>query len=110
MNKRKIWQQAEELVKEYFISNWYIPLAQNFTLRGGELDLVFQKDNIILFVEVKQVDHIEDFAGYITKKKLKSLQKSIQYFLLKNWLEDKFVDLKFVFVKNWKIVSIYDLS
>ncbi len=108
-NKRKIWKEAEDLVKKHFQDQWYRLIKQNFTIRWGEIDLIFEKNDDLIFVEVKMISDIEDFSGYISNKKLKALNKTINYFLYKNLSEYKNIYLKFVFVKNNEIVEIYDL-
>ncbi len=44
---------GEELVARHYTSNGYQLLDQNWQVRGGELDLVFEGDGVIVFCEVK---------------------------------------------------------
>jgi putative endonuclease len=44
---------GEKIAQNYLIKKGYAPLAQNYHIQGGELDLVLQKNGIIVFVEVK---------------------------------------------------------
>jgi Holliday junction resolvase-like predicted endonuclease len=70
------------------------------------LDLVFEKDNILTFVEVKVVDHIDELHDYVTPKKLGHLRHTIEYYLLKHPTDKEYV-LDVVFVKNGSIQDIY---
>jgi putative endonuclease len=45
---------AETVAKSYLESKGYQTLAENYALRTGELDLVLVKDNVTVFVEVRQ--------------------------------------------------------
>jgi Holliday junction resolvase-like predicted endonuclease len=63
--------------------------------------LIFEKDDNIVFIEVKIVDQIEDLYGYIASNKLKRLKRTIKHFLFLNPKYQNFnkrVDV--VFVKN----------
>jgi len=59
-NKRKLGQIGEELAVEYYEKNGYEILDTNYTIPGGELDVIAQKNGEIVFVEVKVVDQIDD--------------------------------------------------
>lgn len=45
--------QGETLAKQYLIDNGYKILEQNYTTKIGEIDIIATKNNIIVFVEVK---------------------------------------------------------
>ena len=97
----------EQVAKEFLEGKWWQHIRSNFTMRWWEIDLIFKKPWWeYVFVEVKWVDYIDDVWWYITHKKLKSLQKTIEYFLLKNWLKwqvDYQIDV--IFVKNNQILE-----
>lgn len=46
-------QQAEVLALNYLKKQGLQPLQQNFHCRFGEIDLIMQEENAIIFVEVK---------------------------------------------------------
>jgi Holliday junction resolvase-like predicted endonuclease len=60
-----------------------------------------------LFVEVKNVLYVEDISDYLTNKKINTLKKTIDTFLWKNNF-DKKVRLDVVFVKNDRILRVFD--
>jgi len=107
MNKRPLWYEWENIVKNYYLSKWYDFCDSNYTIRGWEIDLVFKKDWICHFIEVKVVDKVDDIFGYITKNKLKSLEKTIHFYLFSKGLTLDY-SLDVVFVKNGSIYQIYD--
>ena len=96
-------------MKQYYEQKWYNFIVQNFTIRWWEIDLIFEKNWQIVFVEVKVINTLEDIYGYIRQKKLKILQKAIQKFLLKNKKYKNFLKrLDVVFVKNWQIYDLFE--
>lgn len=109
MNRRKIWYKGENIVENYYRTNWYKLVAKNFTIRWWEIDLIFEKDDQIIFVEVKVVNKVEDLYWYITKKKINFLKRAVDAFLFKNKkYANYYKRLDVVFVKNWKIYQIFE--
>lgn len=52
-NTTKTGRFGEEIAKKYLENKGYWVISKNYHIRGGEIDLVMQKDGIIVFVEVK---------------------------------------------------------
>ena len=94
MNKRQQGYIYEQLVVNYLISNWYKILAQNYTIRGGEIDIIARKNDEISFVEVKGTNINIDFQDYITNSKRKFLVKTAESWKRKND-EDSIVGYRF---------------
>jgi len=51
--KKKLGAWGEELAGKYYIEHGYIPIDSNWQKRQGEIDLIFEKDKEVIFVEVK---------------------------------------------------------
>ena len=102
MYRKQKWYFNEQLVRKYFENKWFKFLDSNFTVRWWEIDLIFEKNGIVHFIEVKSSNVIKDFQDYITRSKIKALQKTA-----KTWIFRKNLDLEYQFdlviVKNWKI-------
>lgn len=107
INKRNVWQKWEFLASEFYIDKWYDILDTNYTIRWWEIDIIAKKDNQIVFIEVKVVDWVDDISGYITPKKIKHLEYSIQVYLHRKGLKNK-IRLDVVFIKNNKILDIFE--
>lgn len=105
--KKDKGNEWEELVATYYQDQWYTLIEKKYTIPWWELDLIFQKDNILSFVEVKVVDHIEELHDYVTKKKLWHLKHTIAYYLLNNPTDCEYV-LDIVFVRDNSILSIHE--
>lgn len=97
----------ELLVAEYYQKKGHTLLQHKYTIHWGELDLIFENDKLLTFVEVKVVDYIDDFFDYITPKKLWAIKRTMERYLLKYPTNKEYV-LDVVFVKHNSIVEIYE--
>jgi putative endonuclease len=85
MYKENKGYQYEEIAKKYLLKNDYKIIEQNFTSKFGEIDIIAQKDGMILFIEVKGRKNT-DFGmprDSVTINKQKKIIASSKYFLLK---------------------------
>ena len=93
LHNKNIGKIGEDMALHYLLSKGYILLKQNYTSRWGELDLIMQKDNKLIFVEVKT--KIGNLMGKpheaITLSKLFHLKRPIQFFLM----DRKYKDFKY---------------
>ncbi len=105
--KKSKWYSWEDIAKNYYLSKWYSLLAQNYTIKWWEIDLIFETAENLIFVEVKVIDYIDDIFDYITKKKLKFLSKTIISYLSAN-PSFKDYSLDVVFIKNSDIFEVYE--
>lgn len=86
MTSNELGAAGEKMVALYLEKKGYQILDRNFRIKGGEIDIIAQKDDIIAFVEVKTRAPKYVMSGFeaITKRK-KSLiinaseQYSIKY-------------------------------
>lgn len=73
---------GEELAKKFLEKKGFKVLAQNYTIRGGEIDIIAQQDKAIIFVEVKsRRKPMEGYTLSITKHKKKCLYKAALNYL-----------------------------
>lgn len=59
MNKRKFGIIGEKIAQGYLKNNGYEIIETNFYTKVGEIDIICQKDNCIVFVEVKTRTSLE---------------------------------------------------
>lgn len=81
-NNLPLGRFGEELAAKYLQKNGYRILARNFRKGYGEIDIITQKEDTLVFVEVKT--RIGDKYGKpeeaITPWKLKALIRTVQYY------------------------------
>ena len=85
---RQIGNSGENLACKYLISQGYKIITRNYTIRGGEIDIIAKEDEELVFVEVKL--RFGNKYGYareaITPWKLVSLHKTALFYIQKiNW-------------------------
>ena len=80
---RSIGDIGEDYVCEYLRHNGYTILERNFTVRGGEIDIIASQGNRIAFVEVKtrKVGALTSGEAAITNTKKQRLIKTARVFL-----------------------------
>lgn len=105
---KNIGYDWESVVLEYYKDMWYTLLLQNYTIADGEIDLIFDLENTILFVEVKVIDHTDDIYNYVSPKKLHTLRHTIEVYCHRNNIVGRDLQLDVVFVKKWTIVERYE--
>jgi putative endonuclease len=88
MNKRIIGKVGELIASKYLVEKGFSIVYKNWTCRWGEIDLIAEKENILTFVEVKYRTNINNGhpSEAINYYKKKSLQRSINMFLSKNYV------------------------
>jgi putative endonuclease len=104
--RKKKGKEAELLVADYLVNLGYNIIEQNYTIRGGEIDIIAEKKNIRTFVEVKAVDHTEDLLDYLTPRKQATLIRTLIRFNYEH-PTDKQISLDLVFVKQNTIIHHY---
>lgn len=81
---------SETVAKTYLEVKGYTCLAQNYSVRGAELDLVMQQGERIIFVEVRQRRRTDygSAAESITPAKLQRLQHAALHYLMATFKRD----------------------
>lgn len=88
--KQKIGKSGEEMAKQYLIQEQYKIIQTNFRCYFGEIDIIAQKDNVLIFVEVKARTNQKYGlpAQSVTKQKKKHIRKTIEYYLLSKKIQN----------------------
>ncbi len=92
---------GEKLALEYYQKNGYILLQANYRTRGGEIDLIVQKQNRYVFAEVKTRSVATPVrpAAFVDIKKQKKIQNTALIYLQEKELGD--VSMRFDVVEIW---------
>jgi len=53
MNKKTLGKNGEKLAENFLIKKGFKILQKNFCIRGGEIDIIAQEKETIIFIEVK---------------------------------------------------------
>lgn len=88
-NRQKGYE-GENLAANYLKDNGYRLITRNYSTKFGEIDIICQDGNTLVFVEVKTKTN-SDFGlpeEMFTKAKLAKVKKIATYYLLKNHLNN----------------------
>ena len=109
MNKREKGKQGEDIVKQHYEAQGFSLIEANFTVKGGEIDLLMRKEKNLVAIEVKNLDTVDELDNYITSRKVWHLQRALNSFLRQTgeWKFDE-VRIDAVFVRNNRIIEIYE--
>lgn len=70
MNTKAIGSKFEQLALNFLLNKGLKLICKNFTIKGGELDLIMQENNTIVFIEVR----------YRKNKNFGSALESVNYY------------------------------
>ena len=88
---RKLGNKGERLAKKHLKKKGYKLLKSNYTATVGEIDLIMQDDQTVVFIEVK-TRRDESFATAISAinyGKQKRISKTAKWFIQKNALQNR---------------------
>lgn len=77
---------AEEKACDYLTSLGFRIIERNFTLRGGEIDIIAIKDEVLRFIEVKSCSSYDPLYN-ITPSKLQHIISTAQRFMQRKQLD-----------------------
>ena len=83
MNRWRKGREGERQAERYLSDRGYTVLARNFRTRRGEIDLIAEKNDRIVFVEVKNWEYLdrEDLEYAIDRRKQQRILATSRYFL-----------------------------
>ncbi|MEX2090894.1 MAG: YraN family protein, partial [Candidatus Paceibacterota bacterium] len=90
--RTKFGNIAEKYAAEFLESRGYTILAGNYRKPWGEIDLIAQKDEILVFVEVKA--NSKEIAGFepelrVNREKLKRIVRAARTYLAEKRCPDR---------------------
>ncbi|MCA9387028.1 YraN family protein, partial [Candidatus Dojkabacteria bacterium] len=87
----------EYIAYKYFIRLGYNFIESNYYSTSGEIDLIFSKDDLTIFIEVKGLTkNYNNLLETVSKKKKRRILKTAYSWLNKYNLEDSFWRIDFV--------------
>lgn len=90
----ELGNKGEQLAVEYLIKKGYKILEKNWRYLKAEVDIIAQKENTIVAVEVKtrSTDYFGNPQDFITKKKINLLVMAMNEYVISNDLD---VEIRF---------------
>lgn len=87
--QRSFGDEGEAKVVEYLQNEGYAICARNFHIRGGEIDIIARKKEVIAFVEVK-TRKVEQFAlsEVVTVPKQRKIIRTARAYLFQHHVHD----------------------
>ncbi len=108
MTNKEIGYIGEDFTAQFLLSKGCEILERNFTIRGGEIDIIAKKGELIHFIEVKSRKKSPLASGdkAITQTKIRHIVKTAQIYLSKFEIECNCVfDVAIVEIDNGKVTD-----
>lgn len=81
-SKKNLGLFGEDLIAKYLNGAGFSIISRNFQKRGGEIDLIAKKDDLVVFVEVKLRQNVYfNNSEVIVKSKIKKIIRTAKLFL-----------------------------
>lgn len=96
--------KGEAIAEKYLQANNYKIITKNFYSKRGEIDIIAQKNDTIIFIEVKAYDNSYiNPIHKLTRSKLSHIKKTAQYFIHKHNLYGRACQFDYISVKDGKV-------
>jgi len=107
---KRLGDWGEEKATQFLTKNGYKIIERNFRWARGELDIVAEKDDLLIFVEVKTATsaNMGEPASWVTPRKQKQIALAAQKFLQDNRIENK--DCRFDVIGIMKTGSTFKIQ
>lgn len=109
MNKKEIGTKGEAFAAEYYKKLGFVISAMNYSCRGGEIDIIAENGEYIIFVEVKSRSESSLYSPKesVDLKKQKRLTVAAMKYLSENENEKQMqFDVFEVYTKNERIYKV----
>ncbi|MGK0457421.1 MAG: putative endonuclease [Polaribacter sp.] len=85
----ELGKKGEQLAIDFLIKNKYKILEKNYRYLKAEVDIIAQKENTLVVVEVKtrSTDYFGDPQDAVNPKKIKHLVSAIDYYIINKDLD-----------------------
>ena len=85
----ELGKKGEELAIAFLLEKEYVILEKNYRYQKAEIDIIVQKENILVVVEVKtrSTNYFGNPEEFVNPKKIKLLTMAIDDYVVKNDLD-----------------------
>lgn len=90
--RKQLGNDSEDFALQYLLERGYRLMQRNFQCKSGEIDLIMQKEDILVFVEVRSRSN-EQYgmpAETVNRKKQDKIRKTANYYLYRNRFLEKY--------------------
>lgn len=83
MNTKKIGDFGEQFAQSFFEDRGYVLIEKNFRSRYGEIDLILENEEYLLFVEVKTRKNAKFAQAYeaVDRRKMEKIRQTAEIWL-----------------------------
>lgn len=108
MNRRKMGTKGEEQALAFLQNKGYTLLKRNYHARYGEIDLIMQQGEFLVFTEVKWRASARAGAGLeaVTYRKRQNLSRAALLYIQENRLENRCARFDVVEISGGGIIHI----
>lgn len=107
MNTQKIGKKGEDIASIFLENKGYAILEKNYRYQRNEIDLIVQKNELLIFVEVKlrsNTDYGMPEEVVSEAQKIRIISTADKYIFTKNWQKDIRFDIISITISNNKYV------
>lgn len=82
-NTKILGKTGEDLASDFYVQHGYEIVGRNYRIRSGEIDIIAQKGDTLVFAEVKALPggNAEILAQELGKRKQRKIVETAKYFL-----------------------------
>lgn len=90
--RKQMGNTSEDIALDYFTEHGYQLIQRNFQCKAGEIDLIVQKDDTLVFVEVRSRtgNQYGEPSETVNRKKQEKIKKTARYYLYCNQYLEKY--------------------
>ncbi len=83
-NKRSVGTEYEQLATKYLTGQGYVVITQNFRCRTGEIDIIANDQEYLVFIEVKYRTNTSKGLPQeaVDTRKIRKITRTAQYYML----------------------------
>lgn len=98
---------GEDLAVDYLLGKGYLIRERNYRYLKGEIDIIAEKDEVLVIVEVKSrsSNYLEDIAATVNEKKIRLLVATADHYIVTHEVDlDSRFDIVTILKKEDKFV------
>jgi len=105
----ELGKEGEKMAINYLLKNEYRIVAKNYRFLKAEVDIIAQKENTLIAVEVKtrSTDYFGDPQDFINQKKIKLLVSAMDNYVVERDLD---VEVRFDIIAIIKQKNVFQIE